>query len=433
MNRYALICCFLLVFRMAPGAELNDSTSNETPVLRYEDIIYSPTVKTALLNKAGTDLSSPIIELNGTDKLNLSFDEIDADLQNYYYTFVHCDALWQPSNMISSDYIDGYSEDRVVEYKYSFNTLQKYIHYSLVFPNDIMKPVKSGNYIIKVFLDNDPSKLVLSKRFMVVDPRIGIEATVRPSIDIYEKNKKQEVNFVINHKTYNVGNPYGDVKVVLQQNGKWHNCINNLKPLFVKENQLIYNYTDGNRFNGGNEFRIMDIRSLRFQTEHIARFDFDSLRNNHVYLTNDDNRSSKRYTFYNDINGKFLVKTTEGHNSELESDYTFVHFNLPLDGPISKGKIYVYGGLSNWTIDPRFMMEYNPRTYAYEGIVYLKQGYYNYQYVIVNDQNKVDDTFFEGSFGDTENDYVIYVYHRGMGDRYDKLIGVKHLNTLQGY
>lgn len=432
-----LLCCLLFLaqtFSMlaqTPGDTADYYSAN---YLRYEDFIYRPTIKTALLYKYGSDLSSPILELNGTDKLQLSFDDLDADFKNYYYTFVHCDASWQPSNLNSSDYIDGYNEAQITDYLFSFNTMQRYIHYTLVFPGETIKPVKSGNYIIKVFADFDQNNLVLTKRFMIVDPQIGIEATVKPATVAWERNQKQEINFTVNHNIYPIDNPYGDIKVVLSKNNRWDNAITNLKPLFVKENQLIYTYDEGNRFNGGNEFRIFDIRSLRFQTERIYRFDFDSLRNNHVYLIPDENRHSQRYESYRDINGRFLIKVREGNNSDIESDYAFVHFKLPFDAPITEGNLYIFGAISDWRVNKRFQLQYNYRNFAYEGVVYLKQGYYNYAYVYVSDKNnKVDETFVEGNHSETENEYAIYVYHRGMGGRYDQLIGVKHLNSMQGY
>lgn len=431
------LCFFLLLTQSYYShAKIPADTADyyKTNYLRYEDYTYQPTIRTALLYKYGSDLSAPILELNGTDKLQLSFDDLDAVSKNLYYTFVHCDALWQPSNLTTSDYIDGYAEDKITEYLFSFNTIQQYIHYTLVFPGETTKLTKSGNYIIKVFSDLDQTKLVLTKRFMIVDPKISIEATVKPGMVLSDKSHKQEINFTITNKTYVIDNPYGDVKVVLQQNARWDNCITNLKPVFIKENQLVYTYDEGNNFNGGNEFRIFDIRSLRLQTEHIQKFEFDSSKKNNVYLVPDIDRHSKSYSSYPDIDGRFLINVTEGNNSDIEADYTFVHFNIPFDAPVVEGNLYVFGGLTNWRIDKRFLLKYNYRKFCYEGIVYLKQGYYNYQYVYVSDKdNKADETFMEGNYSGTENDYAIYVYHRGMGARYDQLIGVKQLNSLLGY
>ncbi len=433
----SLLCCLLFTFLITPSSATTPADTADyysSNYLRYEDFVYLQDIKTPLLHKVGSDMSSPVIELNGTDKLQLSFDDIDPSLKNFYYTFVHCDASWQPSNLNTSDYIDGYTEDRISEYQFSFNTIQKYIHYKLIFPGETTKLTKSGNYIIKVFANFDQTKLVLTRRFMVVDARLGIDATIKPATFPGDRTVRHEINFTINYKNYVIDNPHNDIKVVIRQNGRWDNVISNLKPVFIRDNQLIYTYQEGNLFNGGNEFHILDMRSLRFQAEGIVKFEYDSSKNNNVFLVSDENRRYKRYSSYTDINGRFKIETRDGNNSDIEGDYAFVHFSLPFDAPVTEGNLYVFGGLTDWKADKRFLLQYNYKKFRYELSVYLKQGYYNYEYIYLNDKdNKIDETFIEGNHSETDNDYAIYVYHRGMGVRYDQLIGIKQLNSLQGY
>jgi hypothetical protein len=56
----------------------------------------------------------------------------------------------------------------------------------------------------------------------------------------------------------------------------------------------------------------------------------------------------------------------------------------------------------------------------------LKQGGYNYQYWFVpKGSQKATVARVDGSYWQTENDYIVYVYHRAWGERYDKLVGMK--------
>jgi hypothetical protein len=422
---------FVLILISCHIAHARANPENDIP-LRYEDFSYRASIKTDLLYREGFELSAAILQLNTADKLHLSFDDLDPGPKSYSYTFIHCDASWNPSNLSQGDFIDGYTEDKISEYKYAFNTLQKYIHYDLVFPSETVKLTKSGNYILKVFADFDPAKVVLTRRFMMVDPKINIEATVKPNP--MDQMRKQDINFTLNCGTYAVDNPQAEIKVTICQNSRWDNAITNLKPLFIRENQLIYTYDSGNSFNGGNEFRILDIRSFRFQSERVLKFDFDSAKNKHVYLLNDDIRQYKRYSTYSDINGKYKIKSQEGINSDLEGDYAYVHFAISFDNPINDGSFYVFGGLTNWKADPRFVLTYNPKKFVYECVAYLKQGYYNYHYVFVRDKTIIlDESLTEGNHSETENEYTIYVYHRPLGARYDQLIGIKQINSAQGY
>lgn len=74
-------------------------------------------------------------------------------------------------------------------------------------------------------------------------------------------------------------------------------------------------------------------------------------------------------------------------------------------------------------------MTYNYVNKAYETVLYLKQGYYNYQYVLVEDDKKPNAAFIEGSHYETENDYYILVYYQSYSDRYQQLIGYKKINS----
>ena len=75
-------------------------------------------------------------------------------------------------------------------------------------------------------------------------------------------------------------------------------------------------------------------------------------------------------------------------------------------------------------------MIYNFDLNAYEAKILLKQGYYNYEYVFLENMSKTGDaTFLEGSYWETKNEYTIFVYHRQPGDSYDQLVGVGFVNS----
>ncbi len=399
--------------------------------MRYENYIYKENIKTILLHKQGWELSYPIINLNSEDKLKLSFDDLDGDIKDYYYTIIHCDASWQPSDLLPADYIEGFIENQIQDYKYSFNTLYRYIHYNLIIPNENIKPKISGNYILKVYEDYDETNLVLTKRFVIVEHKVTISANVKRATLLDLRRSSHEIDFTLSYSAYSINNPYRDIKVVIAQNNRWDNVITNLKPLFVKYNELVYDYEEGNVFSGGSEYRYFDIKSVRYQSDRIWKIHYEKPYY-HIYLFNDEKRTFKIYYFYQDLNGKCFIKIQEGEDSEVEADYVYVHFTLPYDSPIIDGNIYVFGGLSDWSFNTNNQMKYNFDKKAYELTMLLKQGYYNYEYVCVKDGSKVaDNTFIEGSHYETENDYIIYIYHRDISSRYDKLIGFEIVNSLR--
>jgi hypothetical protein len=302
-----------------------------------------------------------------------------------------------------------------------------------MFPQQNITFTKSGNYLMYVYLNGDKKDLVLSRRFLVYDNKITIATTFRQPIGGEDQYNKQHIDFSIYNSSYDITNPYSDLKVVITQNNRWDNAVTNIKPTFMGNNTLTYSLDDASTFNGGNEFRYFDIRSLRFLTENVKEHYKDENLKNHTVLYPEVIRTTKSYTFYNDFNGSFLIKNTNAiGNPDLESDYVYVEFFLPYVNPEPTGNFYIMGKLTDWRMNKLSKLTYNPKRFGYEAKLYLKQGYYNYIYVLSNDNNKSgDETIVEGSHWDTENNYNFFVYHRKIGTYYDQLIGYRKLNSLK--
>ena len=390
------------------------------PSIIYKNGTFNAQIKTVLCHKIKDELSSAIINLNSEDKLLVSFDDLDADIKNYYYTIIHLNADWTKSDLMQSEYISGFTDEPIIDYSFSFNTIQKYTHYSFAFPTVEIKPLLSGNYVFKLY--EEGGDVIAFKRFMVLETTLRIEAEVRRATLVEDRRTKHEIDFTIKHPNLVVADPFSDIKVSIKQNNREDNTITDLKPLFVKNKVLIYDYQEDNTFLGNNEFRHFDIKSLRYQSERIKEITFDSTYH-HVYLFKDRKRPFDRYSIEPDINGKFLIKSQEAWKSAIEADYTFVHFTLPVE-EISYGELYLLGAFSDWEIKEDFKLHFNANKMQYEAIVYLKQGYYNYHYALKDTTtNRVDVSFIEGTHYQTRNDYYIYVYYRAVGDRYDRFVG----------
>ncbi len=448
-KRYYLLIIILLVFLLVYNYSIGNTekdtfitkSQNSTNIedqddyykkdfIRNENYIYKKNIKTILFHKKGWEMSSPVIRLNTEDKLKLSFDDLDGDVKDYKYTIIHCDANWQTSDIPQSKYIDGFTIEDINNYQYSFNTYTEFTHYEAIFPSDYMQAIISGNYIFKVFVDdNEDKNVVLTYRFMIVDQKVSVDANIHKATSIVDMNYKQEIDFTIHKNRFVISNPYRQLTVILQQNGRWDNIISDLKPEMIKGNDIIYNHDKENVFNGGNEFRNFDIKDLKYQSEEIKKIDyFDNA--NHVFLHTDNRRPYKVYILKHDINGKRLIKTSERTNTPTEADYTFVHFSLPYPVPLIDGDLYILGAFTNWQFCDESRMTYNYDKHAYEISLFLKQGYYNYLFAFLkNGKSQGDVTLIEGNHFETENEYNIFVYYREPGTQYDQLISFKHLNS----
>ena len=386
----------------------------------YKNGSLNTQIKTLLCHKKEDELSLPILNLNTDNQLLVSFDDLDADIKDYYYSIIHCNWDWTESDLMQSEYVTGFTDKAITDYEFSFNTIQKYTHYTFNFPNEQLKPIISGNYVFKIF--ESGGETIAYKRFMILETKLTIDSKVRRATLAEDRNTKHEIDFTIKHPNIVIADPFSDLKVTIKQNNKDNNSITGLTPIYVKNNELVYDYEDDNTFEANNEFRHFDIKSLRFQSDRIKEITYDSTFN-HVYLFNDRKRPFDRYSIEPDINGKFIIKSQEGWKTAIEADYAFVHFTLPVDH-VSYGDLYVIGGFSDWQLKDEFKLQYNAEQRRYEGNIYIKQGYYNYHYAL-NDTitKRVDVSFIEGTHYQTRNDYYVYVYYRAIGDRYDRFVG----------
>lgn len=387
---------------------------------KIQSTVYSKNIKTVQSQKAGWPITEQGMAL-GVDTLVFSFDELSNDLSNYYYTFIHCNADWTKSDLLQTEYLEGFFQDFINTYSFSFNTLTNFVHYEVKFPNKNVRPTKSGNYIFKVYRDNDPNDIVLTQRFIVFENLIQTEAkVVRPSI-IDDRNDKQEVDFKINTGKLPINDSYNDLQVVLLQNHRWDNAITDLKPRYIRGTEFDYNYDKENVFDGLNEFRFLDLKSLRYRGPSVKEIKVIE-RKNYVQLFPAKDRRFKNYISYIDVNGKYIIKTQEGVNNNLEADYALVTFYMESKEKLT-GDVYVFGGLTNHQFKDEFKLTYNSNYNVYEGSILLKQGFYDYYFALKTPNGAVDIPYFEGNHFETVNNYTVITYLRDQIADYDRIVG----------
>jgi hypothetical protein len=415
-----LLFLFLISFQISFGQRIYDNTCYDdkiaTVILQKNIDIYDPV---------------PIINLGSSEALKLSFDMLDPQNEFLNYSLVHCDRNWMLSDLQPMDYVSGNIMGEITDYKFSTNTYQTYTHYSLNFPSDDMAITKSGNYILKVFRNFDEEDILLTRRFMVVDPQTKITTTVKSATIPEFRFTHQEIDFTVNYLGFNIPNPFLDVHATILQNNSWSNAIRNLKPQFVNNNELSFNYENENIMSGTNEFRFFDIRSLRFFSNNVIKKYIDTVQN--VVLRPEESKAYLNYIRWIDYNGKRDIFNSDGMNLVEDGDYVLVHFNFKSNSLNDMGEIFVYGELSDWQTKDKFKMTYSPELKMYTCSVLLKQSYYNYHFVLRDKDEKIDYTFTEGNHQETENDYTILLYHKNVFYGYDEIIGLatRNSNTLR--
>jgi hypothetical protein len=179
---------------------------------------------------------------------------------------------------------------------------------------------------------------------------------------------------------------------------------------------------------GLNEFRHFDTRSLKLNSDRISHIYRDTA--NTVVLLTDPTLDQPNYTFYYDNDGNFYIINSDGGDSRTDADYAHMYFSLASTKPTGDGSAYIVGQFNNYRLDENSKLDYDAVKNRFYTHLFLKQGVYDYAYVWVpNSTNKPDNTFFEGSHFETENDYQILVYYHPAGARWTELVGYRRLNT----
>ena len=391
------------------------------------DKVYSPDIKTAIVYSGDDDLSLPIWDLGSSKELTLTFDELNLDNNEYYYTLIHCNSDWTQSDLDPSEYIEGYFEDRISEYQSSFNTNVNYTHYKLQIPNEYMRPVVSGNYIIKVYHSSNPDQPIFTKRFMVVERKTDIKMTFRNMNQTSYFNNDQELEVLVNYFEDEIYDLDQNIQLQVLKNRDWNSVIALNRPDYIRDKEYTYNDYTKLKFKGGNEFHHFNTKNVHYYSENITNISFVDNRY-HFQIAENKDRTFDDYLYKPDINGQFKIDVDPGEYPETEADYVYVYFTLKLKAPMQQSDIYVWGGLTNYEFTEENKMRYNFEQKAYECRLFLKQGYYNYQYVLVENENP-DYTYIEGNHAQTENQYLVLVYYRDFHLGTDRLIGVSEFNT----
>lgn len=368
--------------------------------------------------KGNTDQSQlPLIKLGET--LRLSFDDIIGDETDYYYKIQHYNYDWTPSALAKTEYMEGFDGVRIFDYTNSVSTLQIYTHYELAIPNKNTRALqKSGNYMLIIY--NNADEVIFSRKFMVYDSQVAVGVEILRSRDLKFVDHKQTVNFRVDGGEDPLINPDQNIKPVIIQNNDLKTAIRNFKPQYTIGNVLEYRYDTETSFFAGNEFLFFDNKDVRVSNNSIQYIELINLYHNYLYVI--PTRANLEYTYNPDINGNYVVRSLQG-DANYNSEYVWVHFGLDHKKLPAGEEIYVYGNFNNFEIDDAVKMIYNEENQIYELPLLLKQGFYNYRYVVAKNGVRLPNNPISGDFWQTENEYDVLIYYRRPGGRFDELIG----------
>jgi len=350
------------------------------------------------------------------EKLIISFDDIESQYQRFYFTIKHYDKNWKESDLMESQYIEGFFYDEITHFQPSFNTVQNYLHYTFEFPSANLKPKISGNYALIVYTTNK-NKPIFTQRISIYESiaKVGLQQ------DIFNAGSQNLPNQIIRTQCMipNV-NQYQNQNISLQllQNYNW-NSIKDSKPQFIQTNGYEFNQLE-NVFYGGNEYYFFDTKNLNIAgltTERLVKNDlFEAyLYINHAYPTD--------YEFNPDLDGEYYIRRNDlgtERDASIEGDYIWVNFAI--NQPKTDADIYVVGRFNNEICNEDSKMIYNENLNVYEKSILLKQGYYNYKFKIKSSKIANEDEL-NGNFWETKNSYQALIFYKDFINNFDRILG----------
>lgn len=410
---YFIVLVFLIGIMPVAGQISDDDTRTQ---------IADSHFKSLQVKLDGNDYFPPIIVLNSDDRIKISFDELSEERSYLRYSVIHCNADWSPSNLIESEYVEGFNYANIEDYKFSIGTLCHYVHYSFMLPNDDIRFLVSGNYLVKIYEEDEPEKTLLQARFYVSENAISVGTSVTSRTDIDFNREHQQVSFTVNTKDYQIRNMYSDLKSYVSQNSRYDNEVVIDSPLMVSGKNITYAHDKRLIFEAGNEFRRIETVAQHGISMGVERMEFHHPFY-HAVLFTDEMRADKSYIYDKTQMGRFTIRSTEASDSDNGSEYIVTHFTLDTGGEINGGKIYLNGEFTNNLFTPATMMKYDSSSGLYLADLLLKQGAYNYQYLFVPDGKNRGFSSIDGNKYQTVNEYLVRVYHCDIVSRYDRLIG----------
>ena len=405
-------------------------TASATPSDTSEGV-FDPRFRTVKTSVEGAFMLPPVIRLGTEDRISINFDEIGEDNSYLEYRLIHCDADWQPSRLVESEYLDGFNSARIEDFAYSASTFVHYVNYQIFIPNEDMRVIHSGNYLLQVYDPDSPDETLLQTRFQVVEGSVGIAGAATSRTDRGHYSQWQQLAFELDCEGLRNVNPYQDLIVEVTQNQREATRRQIKSPLRVSGNIVTYEHLPDLIFPAGNEYRRFESISNLFPGMHV-----DSLRfmgtNYHVWLKPDEARAERGYNFDRTQNGRFIVREYNASDSDIGADYITVHFTL--DAPeLIDADIYVDGEFTHNSYTAANRMTYDRDAHLYRAEIPLKQGNYNYQYVALKRGDRPDSATpapIEGNKYETDNEYSVAVYYRPPGARADRLVGFTTLHPL---
>jgi len=137
---------------------------------------YTPEIRTVLLHHTDWEFSLPVIEAGSSQRLSF----VSTCCQRKARTSICIGVVqcrMEKSDLLPEEYLSGFGNGTIRNPP--FLQYHLWLHpLSVGFSWGRMHPLLSGNYALVVYEQDNPEKILLSRRFYVVENKVQIEAVL---------------------------------------------------------------------------------------------------------------------------------------------------------------------------------------------------------------------------------------------------------------
>ncbi|MCC5940134.1 MAG: DUF5103 domain-containing protein [Balneolaceae bacterium] len=380
-------------------------------------IVTDNLIRSIQFHRAGNVNSPPIIELNTNQRLNLQFELLQFDSRQFRVYVSHHNPDWTRSAIGRDSYIDGLFTVYMDGGRISSVRQPQYRQYRFDFPNDDLRILKSGNYMLRIE-DADNGYLVMALPFFVTENEGNITSSVEQLITP-RQNLRSSHRPVSRFRLPDfVDQPQFDLEFYFVQNRFWGRAAEATEVDFSSPAEVHYEMDRNRPFIGDYEFLELNLNNFTQSNPQVLEY-FPAENPPKVILFDDISGFS--------ASGRLVGSGGFGRpNSSLNAQYADVHFSFePGISPEMDAEIYLTGDFNNWSIQSANRLTFDNETSRWGTNVILKEGVYRYKYVLMED-GRVDDLFFDDLFTNTRQEYHTFVYMRDNREFYYRLLQFNH-------
>ena len=380
-------------------------------------------IKTVYLSQNTTNeliVDNLCLDIDRQGNIHLFFDDLNLVNTNYFLRIVHCQSDWKPSTLNEIEYLADFNDIPIRYPETSMGTKIPYKQFKISLP----KVKVSGNYIAMIYANRNKRDTVLTKRFSIYQNEINVGSKISFAKSNYLRSTHQFIDLTLGYPANYLINSDENLKIEVRKNNQSKNVVPNMPKPMVQaiDRKLTYQfYNQENAIPGGNEFRLIDLRSTQQRLNFVGQINALD-RYSEISIIPEQPQGNYSYVQRPDFNGAYVIANYENPNSPLQADYIWCTFILK-SRKFEDEKIYVTGTFNSYELTQSNLLQYDEAKGAYLGKILLKQGIYNYQFSSNNPLN----SNLEGNHAETENYYEVLVYFRKPGERYDSLIGYQKI------